>query len=84
MPFASARPLESVFVVAVVIPENVFAIFIVGGGGIRRIMNHWYNHQSPVDLWRNTRGFGHHKSILMRLHYKPLDAGWYVLALTGV
>ena len=38
-------------------------------------MHHWYNHQNPVDLWKNTRGFGHHKSILMRLHYKPADPG---------
>ena len=49
--------------------------FALGGRGMRRIMQTWYNRQNPQDLWRSTRGQSHHKAILRKLHYKPADPG---------
>jgi hypothetical protein len=49
---------------------------VLGGRGIRRIMETWLNRQSAFDLWRNNRGFGYYKSIIKRLHYKPADSGY--------
>lgn len=43
------------------------------GRGMRRIMQTWYNQQSPYDIWRSNRGQAYHKGILKRLHYKPVD-----------
>jgi hypothetical protein len=48
---------------------------VLGGSGMRRVMQTWYNRQNPQDLWRSTRGQSHHKAVLRKLHYKPADPG---------